>query len=324
MLNFTYLATEEDLCSIDDRQLSTYRYIACIDLGARTKDVSRQEMRLICTGLSGFLREECIILLVDRLKNLPEDAFMKDIFSMFELPSAKKSPQIGILTLDRSVHDLIYLKPFYYEIDLQKSGISQKYPVFDAINQGLAEFKTALFRSNLEDMLPEISNKSVNSITPNGRQIRQLRGEKSQYYLTKTRYSQIGKEITIAERMQSRAENYETISEETLQKFASYHNVEAYSLKIDILVLNTSAIKQVLSSTGLDYKRLAEKFRLKSAYFFTLLLSSKTVSSRVMRYLFSQLEKSGFLEKGYTFSTFINIEATLALLPDRTGETEVN
>lgn len=317
MLNYTYLAEQADIEAFGPNQLADYKYIALVGLGKQAKSMSTVEFELIRSSLAHFMKDSCYLVHQSDLEKLPNDCFIRSIYSIFE-PHTGNGDYIAISTVLRHVNHRIHLKPAYHSIVASDSS-STRYPYYEAINNCLDRLKDDLQITTLEDYpLPNLQPKEKGLLTPKSWLLASLRKKiGSQDDVSGTDISVMIGDKTITDKLSKttiiKAENYGSLTNRSLMLLAAQHQVSVESIRLNRVVPDTNRIRKAIQSTGLNLQEFANELELESTLFLDLLLDSRVIPTSALRF-FHQRLKGVTGEQNLRISDFINRPATQNLV----------
>ena len=87
MLNYTYLASKEEITTINENDVAQYDYIAVFYFGSGDPQVMEKEKNLMRSTLARFMRSKCLIVSYDELLKVDSSHFLKSHYNDFITPS---------------------------------------------------------------------------------------------------------------------------------------------------------------------------------------------------------------------------------------------
>lgn len=305
MLHYTYLAEEADLKTFGPNQLANYKYIALVGVGKNAASLSQIEYQYVRATLGHFMKDDCLVLMEEQLKQAPKDSFIRSIYT--DLPPAQNEEgYVGISTVFNHVNPLVRLRPIYQTIQAEDTD-GTRYPFLEAVNCCLDQLKEALYFRSLEDFpLPTPKTKALRSVTPFGSRIRRLRSKIGSYEEVAQIRSSLGS--TSEETLKS-VERFNPTEPENLKVVAAILGVAVESIMLDQVVLDRVQLVEFRQQTTLDKTALASAFGIGSAFFFDLLETAPVAPTSTLRFVHNQYKR--VLERRtLTAAKLINIDAT--------------
>jgi len=288
MLNYTYLATSNDLADFTPNDLVGHRYVALFGMGEHADKVPENEFDLLCVGLANFMNEECLIVLDSELKDSPTGSFIKSIYHLFDTPPAKEA-FVGIATIFPGINDRFLLNPIYHELKWSDDDTS-RYPRYNALNQCLEHVHASLTYSSLEQVpLPELPHASQGLVIPNGKRITTLR-KKDELSLTEVGCQPTAKG-PIDRKTVSKAEKSEPITRDVMEHIAEVFSKPFNRVVYEKIAPPKGRFRELRLETGRTKDELAKEFGLPSALVFDLLESATCMSADRLFFFYYHYKK---------------------------------
>lgn len=317
MLNYTFLATKEEIASLDCRTIADYRYIALIELGKYAAQIEQHEYTLICIGLSRYLKEDCLITIASELAEAPDDSTLKSAYQIFDpLPNCDAFIALGTLFPDEN--EKLYSAPTYQEINWESRQQARR-PYYDALNQSLSKLRDKLYYSTVEDFsLPPLPPSINLLVLPNAKRIKDLRKKLglNQSDMTHVQIPGSNEHSGADRKTIIRAEKGEPVQKETIQHIAYCLNESITSLHYTQVVPLSGAILLAKDTIiNCDRSKITEWFGPHYEYFFDILNASKIVSAEVALRVYYYYKKiaNDMLNEEIELSEIVNYSRTETL-----------
>lgn len=294
MLNYTFLATKDDIAAITTEKVAEYRYIALIELGQYADTIVHHEYVMLCVGLQRYMKEDCLIAIASEMNDAPEKSVLKSVYRIFD-PQPQFEAYIGLGTLFPSENEELYIAPVYQEIKWNCRA-EARFPYYDALNQSLSALKTRLYYATLNDYpLPPLPPAVSSLLIPNSERIKKLRKEQGLTQIDLTEVQIPGTVLTSQANRKTimRTEKGEPVKPDTLQHISYCLKVPLNSLFLSEVIVYPSGISIAKGTfENCNRSKITEWFGADYEYFFSLLEGAELVSSEIIKYVYYYYQKT--------------------------------
>lgn len=256
-------ANQMKLENVHPKDLVGYEYIALWGTGAQEESLSNQQLAGMRTELESFMPSKCYLILDSELESLPEETYIKGLYSGFNVLPDKRA-YFAIAELRPENSDQYVNRPIYHELTMTPRT---------ALSRCLGLIRDSLKLESISDFrIPALHTTQRKMLCPDGPEILRLRGTRKPKEICQEQYEDPdGNLFRIAQTTLGRIEKSIPHSERIIQKIAWCYGVPIESISFTKIIPKAKTLQTWREGSDLLQEELAQYFGVNSPRFFDIL-----------------------------------------------------